>query len=208
MRALLFLFVFFSYTATAQWYVGGAAGVSFSNFKSKSPWKEVTSSGMALGLTAFKQIKPNVGLTIQLEYLQKGYYHKVCNTIYDKLQSNYLELPITLDYNFLVPSMENWKAHVGLGFYGGYWLSGKYKTKGFDDIDDNFDFSKEGYKRFDFGPGVMGRIEYILKNGSLSFDVRYEVGLMDMQKKVNDTANNTNRTLVLGLCYMKYLQKN
>jgi hypothetical protein len=208
MRVLAFFLLLFSHTVMGQWYVGGNVGVSFSNFKSKSPWKEVSNSSMTISVSAFKQVRPNTGLTVKLEYLQKGYYHKVCNTIYDKLEANYLEMPVMIDYNFIIPSLNNWKAHAGLGFYGAYWLTGKYKTRGFDSGDDRFDFKKQRYKRFDMGPGVMARIEYILKNGSVSLDSRYEIGLMDMQKGRNNNVANTNRTFVLGFTYMKYMQRN
>jgi len=97
------------------------------------------------------------------------------------------------------------KGHVDLGIYTAYWLSGKYKTKGFDDSSENFDFKKSNASRFDVGPNVGGRIEYILKNGSLSLDVRYEIGLLDLQKRANDNTRNTNRALVVGLYYLKPL---
>jgi len=90
----------------AQWYVGGKAAVSLSNYKSKTPWKEVSNSGLAAGITAYKQINTNFGLHVELEYIQKGYFHKVCNTLYDKLEANYLEIPIMLDYSFLIPSLK------------------------------------------------------------------------------------------------------
>jgi hypothetical protein len=208
MRKLLFLLLIFSHSATAQWRIGGKAGMSFSNIKTKINWKEASNTGIAASLMAYKQIRPNTGITIQIEYLQKGYYHKICNTIYDKLVANYLELPVTVDYNFDIPSLKNFRAHFGLGIYAAYWLSGKYKTKGFDSTEDKFDFDAQNYNRFDVGPAVMTRIAYLLNNGSLSLDVRYEVGLMDMQTKINDDTRNTNRSFVLGLCYLRYLQRN
>ena len=33
-------------------------------------------------------------------------------------------------------------------------------------------------------------------------DFRYEMGLIDLQKKVNDNTNNTNRAMVLGVSYL------
>lgn len=39
------------------------------------------------------------------------------------------------------------------------------------------------------------RIEYLLKNGSLSLDLRYALGLADLQKQVNDNTKNSNRAL-------------
>ncbi|MFZ6013086.1 MAG: porin family protein [Bacteroidota bacterium] len=189
------------FVCNAQWYVGGKAAVSFSNYKTKTPWKEVTNSGFAFGASAYKQINLKLGVNVELEYIQKGYLHKVCNTISDELQASYVEVPVAVDYGF--PLHEKFKAHASVGFYLAYWLSGKYKMQGFDTSSEDFDFRKNGAKRFDFGPNVGGRLEYMLKNASLSLDLRYEMGLLDLQKKVNDNTSNTNRALVIGISYMK-----
>lgn len=199
------IFILVAQSALAQWYIGGKAATSFSNYKTKTPWKEVSNSGLAVGFTAYRQINTHYGLHLELEYIQKGYFHKVCNTIYDKLEANYLEIPIMFDYTFIVPSLKNFKGHADLGIYAAYWLNGKYKTKGFDDTAEDFDFKKSGASRFDVGPNVGGRIEYILKKGSISLDVRYEIGLLDLQKRANDNTRNTNRALVIGLNYLKPL---
>jgi hypothetical protein len=146
-------------------------------------------------------------MSAELQYIQKGYYHKICNNIYDQLKANYLEVPIMMDYSFKVPALKNWKAHFNLGIYGAYWLSAKYKMKGFDQTSEDFDFQKSKALRFDFGPNAGGRIEYLLKNGMISLDFRYELGLLDLQKQVNDNTKNTNRAFVIGVTYLKPLLK-
>ncbi len=187
------------------WYVGPKAGITFSNYKSKTPWKEVTNMGYTAGVTAYKQINSHVGLNIELEYIQKGYYHKICNSITDELDANYIELPVLGDYTFLIPGLKNFKAHANLGFYSAYWLSAKYKMQGYDSDSEDFDFAKNNAKRFDFGPIGGGRIEYILKNASLSLDFRYELGLLDLQDAANDSTKNTNRAFIVGVSYLKIL---
>jgi hypothetical protein len=187
------------------WYIGGKAGATLSNYKTKTPWKEVSNVGYTVGFTAFRQLSSNVGINLELQYIQKGYYHKICNTISDKLLANYVEVPIMFDYAFIIPSLRNVKLHGTLGVYTAYWLSGKYKTEGFDDTDETLDFEKSGTKRFDFGPNGGGRLEYILSNGSISLDFRYELGLLDLQKKINDDTSNTNRALVVGISYLKII---
>ncbi|MBL0740907.1 porin family protein [Chryseolinea lacunae] len=204
--ALLLLFICTATVASAQiWYVGVKAGPTLSNYKTKTPWKEASNLGYTFGFTAFKQINSHVGVAFDLQYIQKGYYHKVCNTITDKLQAHYLEVPIVFDYTFILPGLKNLKLHGNVGVYTAYWLSGKYKTEGFDPgtTGDDFDFSQSGAKRFDFGPNVGGRLEYFLRNGSVSLDLRYELGLMDLQKKTNDDMNNVNRAFIIGFSYMK-----
>ena len=187
------------------WYVGPKAGITFSNYKSKTPWKEVTNMGYTAGVTAYKQINSHVGLNIELEYIQKGYYHKICNSITDELDANYIELPVLGDYTLLIPGLKNFKAHANLGFYSAYWLSAKYKMQGYDSDSEDFDFAKNNAKRFDFGPIGGGRIEYILKNASLSLDFRYELGLLDLQDAANDSTKNTNRAFIVGVSYLKIL---
>jgi hypothetical protein len=188
-----------------QWSLGGRAGVTFSNYKTKTPWKEVTNLGFDAGIIGFKQINSHIGLNLELHYIQKGYYHKICNSITDELKANYVEVPVMVDYAFIIPSLQNFKAHVNLGLYTAYWVSGTYKMKGFDATSEQFDFSKSHASRFDVGPGAGGRIEYILKNGSLSLDFRYEMGLIDLQKQAQDNTRNTNRAMVVGLSYLKLL---
>jgi hypothetical protein len=192
-------------SSAQSWYVGGKAGVTFSNYKTKTPWKEVSNMGYTAGLTAYRQMTSNLGLNLELQYIQKGYFHKVCNTITDKLEANYVEIPVMLDYTFIVPSLKNFKGHANLGFYTAYWVSGKYKMEGFDENSEEFDFDQSNASRFDFGPNVGGRIEYILNNGSLSLDLRYELGVIDLQKRINDDTANTNRALIFGISYLKLL---
>ncbi|HTJ52177.1 MAG TPA: porin family protein [Cyclobacteriaceae bacterium] len=205
-KILLLLFCLtLSINVFCQWYIGLKAGPTFSNYKSKTPWKEVTNLGFTVGATAYKQVNTHIGYMVDLQYIQKGYYHKICNSISDKLKANYIEVPIIFDYTFIIPSLRNFKAHGNLGLYTAYWLSGKYVDKGIDGTGDTFDFKKNKASRFDVGPNAGGRIEYILKNGSLSLDLRYELGLLDMQK-TNDNTNNTNRALIVGLTYYKFLK--
>lgn len=203
--ALVF-FILVAYTGTAQWYVGVKAGPTLSNYKTKTPWKEVSNFGYTLGAVAYKQMNANLGINFELVYIQKGYYHKICNTLYDKLKANYLEVPVMIDYTFIVPSLKNFKMHGNLGVYAAYWLSGKYVTK-IDEssFTEDFEFEDNDAARFDLGPNLGGRIEYILKNGSLSLDFRYELGLLDLQKRINDNTSNTNRAFVIGISYLKPL---
>jgi hypothetical protein len=208
MKNIILVFLIFSpIISHAQlWYVGANTGVSLSNYKAKTPWKEASNIGFTFGLKGFKQINSNFGLTLGLDYVQKGYYHKICNEIYDQLEADYVEVPVMIDYIFIVPSLQNWRGHFNLGVYGAYWVSAKYKMKGFDETTEEFDFEKSKASHFDFGPNAGGRIEYILNNGSLSLEFRYELGLADLQKQVNDNTKNTNRAFIVGISYLKAIR--
>ena len=192
--------------ATAQWSLGGKAGVTFSNYKTESPWKEVSNIGYTVGLAGYNQFNSNFGIHIELQYIQKGYNHQICDLYYDKLNGNYIEMPILLDYGFIIPGLDNFRAHLNLGAYVAYWVSGKYETKIDDEaFNETFEFEKSDASRFDFGPSGGARLEYIMKNGILSLDFRYEMGLVDLQKKVTDNTNNVNRAMVIGVSYLKTL---
>ena len=205
-KILVILFLITPVVCSAQlWFVGVKGGTTFSNYKARTPWKEVSNLGFTFGATAYKQTKRNWGFAFELTYIQKGYYHKVCNDIYDQLDANYLEVPVMADYSFIFPKLENLKAHLNFGIYGAYWLSGKYKMKGFDESSEEFDFIKSKATRFDVGPNIGGKIEYVLKNGSLNLDFRYEIGVLDLQNQANDETKNTNRAFVIGLSYMKMI---
>jgi hypothetical protein len=201
---LVILFTSIAFFASAQWSIGVKAGPTLSNYKTKTPWKEVSNMGYVFGFNGFKQMNEHLGIALELQYIQKGYYHKICNSISDKLKANYIELPLMIDYGVPIP-VKNFKAHANLGIYTAYWLSGKYQTKGFDTDDETFDFKKSNASRFDIGPNVGGRIEYLLKSGSVSLDFRYEIGLIDLQKKAGDNTSNTNRAMVIGISYLKPL---
>jgi hypothetical protein len=203
-KLILSLFISIPIVAQAQlWSIGAKAGTTFSNYKTKTPWKEVSNMGFTFGAIAFKQVNSNIGLQLELQYTQKGYYHKVCDGITDQLEANYLEVPIMLDYGFIIPALDNFKAHLTAGIYTAYWISGKYKMEGFDQASEDFDFEKSEASRFDIGPNAGGRIEYILRNGSVSLDFRYEMGLLDLQKKLNDDTRNNNRAWIIGISYLK-----
>lgn len=205
-KILLPLFVFISSTTIAQWSVGGKAGVTFSNYKTKTPWKEASNLGYTFGVAGYSKFNDNFGFNIELQYIQKGYNHQICDTFYDKLKATYIEIPMLLDYGFSVPGVENLKIHANLGFYSAYWLSGEYETKIDDEgFTETFEFEDSGASRFDFGPSGGARLEYLLKHSSISLDFRYEMGLIDLQKKVSDDVSNVNRAMVVGVSYLMML---
>jgi len=199
MRLTILMLACISSPVVAQWHLGGKIGVSFSHYESKVTCTEVPKTGLFAGVTAVRDMGDHLGLGIDLLYIQKGYYHKVCNTIYDKLDANYVELPVQLTYRFVV--FKNFQAAFNLGVYSAFWLSGRYRMQGFDASVE--EVSLEAFNRLDFGPGGGGRIQYILRQGSMSLDFRYARGLVDMATNPNDDTKNINRCFTVGVAYMK-----
>src|SRR5882757_3644577 len=76
---LILAITFITSTSFAQnWYIGITAGPTFSNYKTKTPWKEVSNIGYAFGATAYKQTSANFGMTFGLQFIKKGYNHVIC----------------------------------------------------------------------------------------------------------------------------------
>src|SRR5688572_499603 len=136
-KLVLILLIAVSISTQAQiWYVGGKAGATFSNYKAKTPWNEITNMGYTAGLSFFKQTKNNWGVSFELQYIQKGYHHKVCDGISDKLEATYIELPVMIDYAFIFPSAQNFKMHFNVGCYAAYWMTAEYKLEGYSETDE------------------------------------------------------------------------
>jgi hypothetical protein len=201
---LILLFSLALHKASAQWFVGVKAGTVLANYKSPTYFKSAYKQGLLFGVTASKKINYDFEVQINAEYVQKGYYHYVCNTIYEKFETTFIQFPVLLGYN--VPLADKLKLHLKAGGYGAWWLSGRYKTSGFNPSDDNFDFSAREARRFDFGPVAGAEIEYLLLNGNLfGLEFRYDLGLQDMETSV-DSGTNTNRMMYLGAHYKFILQ--
>ena len=67
-RNLFILLLFPVITANAQqWSVGGKAGVTFSNFKTKTPWQEVSNIGYSVGLAGYNKFNENFGFNIEVQ---------------------------------------------------------------------------------------------------------------------------------------------
>jgi hypothetical protein len=192
--------VFASQIALAQWYIGGRSGITLSNYKSRTSLTEVSNKGIALGVSAYKLIKAHAGVHIGLDYVEKGYQHQVCSTISDRLETAYLEMPFMFDYSF--PLIHNFRCHARAGGYAAYWMTARYKAEGYDGATGKFDFKKNQAKRFDYGPSLGLLIDYTLNNSKLGVEVKYEIGMMDMQDTASDNTRNVNRTWLIGIVYL------
>jgi hypothetical protein len=202
---LIIVIAFASNDVFAQWHVGGKGGVVLADYKSPTNFKSAYKQGFMVGITASKQINYDFDIQINLEYAQKGYHHYVCNTIYEKLETTFLQVPLIISYN--VPVAEKLKLHLKVGGYGAFWLSGSYKSEGYKPSGDSFDFNSRGAKRFDFGPVGGAEIEYLLLNGNIfGIEFRYDLGLQDMES-IEESGKNTNTMMFGGVYYKFILQK-
>jgi hypothetical protein len=206
MKPFLIIICCFSIQSSlAQWHVGGRAGITYSDYKSPTTFKSTPIQGKTVGLTAVKKLSYDFSLHVNLEYIEKGYHHLVCNTIYEKLQTTFVQIPLMLSYN--IPVAEKLKFQIKLGGYGAYWVGGKYKSEGYNPSTTEFDFKRMEATRVDFGINGGAQIEYLLLNGNLfGIDLRYDLGLRDMESGVG-SGKNTNKGWVAGLNYRFLLGK-
>jgi hypothetical protein len=87
------------------------------------------------------------------------------------IRLNYLIIPVTLKYYF-------GKFHLGWGFHGGYLLSARATTDGFDNNRDVTDGLLKA--QFGFQAGMAMRI-----GGRTEFYTRYFRGISDVQKNTD-----------------------
>jgi hypothetical protein len=194
------------YTAAhSQWYAGGKTALTLSNYKTKTNWKEMLNPGTSIGLSAFNQMNNSTRITIGFEYVEKGYYHKVCNTISDKLETTFLEIPMMIDYRLPIHRLPNFQVHAKAGMYGALWLSGRYKSKGFTPVASSYDYKKNDAARLDFGPNAGAQFEYTLNNGILALEIKYEYGIRDLENSAHDNTSNINRCWMVGISYLRPL---
>jgi hypothetical protein len=193
------------YSVHAQWYVGGKAGVVLADYESPTEFKSTLKQGIMIGLTASGKLNYDFGIQLDLEYMEKGYHHYVCNTIYEKLETTFIQIPFMLSYN--IPFAEKLKVRVKAGGYAAWWLSAKYSMEGYKPSTTEYDFDARGAKRFDFGPSAGAEAEYLLHNGNVfGLEFRYDLGVQDMET-AEGGGSNTNRTMSAGLFYKFLLGK-
>jgi len=203
----LFIIIAFttSTSAFAQFSIGFKTGMSLADYSVKTKYTKANKGGLAAGIVLLNTLGKNIAVQADVMYVQKGYNHQICNQCYDKFVSTFLEIPVTLKYSFyvpkIIPKLENLKVHATGGFYFAHWLNAKYETKIFDDkITQKYAFS--GEKRGDFGPNFGAGLEYALFSGSLVFDYRYSLGLVDMSAPGSTNAQK-NKSAILSLTYLK-----
>jgi hypothetical protein len=197
MVVLLFLSAL---TSRAQTNVGIRAGINLSTYHYKfgstlSSYSSSNQTLITIGFPVEIRLKNCFALQIELNFIQKGFKgHLDIISIEEQFNSdntlivNWLELPILAKVNLRAK-----KGICGGFFLGpsiGYGLGG-YNKNSFiltqngvsstNVIDRELDFTKHSHSRFDIALNIGGEIS----NGGLFLDVRYQLGLMNMNNPIN-----------------------
>jgi len=203
-------FLLFAHTGYAQnMSVGVKGGLNLSHM-TKDINEPAFLMGVSPGLNFTYIYDTNYAITAELNFTMKGTKYWV-TTNFNHLRLNYIELPILCQYYFLCncckgshglsfckkekPCHKNCAGFVPKVFIGpavGYLIYAKDRD---NDV-------KVLYKKVDLSlVGGIGFNKYMSKNLWLTFDTRYQLGLLDIRKDDNLKEKTGVLSFNLGLTY-------
>ena len=224
---------FVGFAAQAQFSLTPKVGVGFSDVKFDQEAYKVDGQKMRVGILfgvgvnyAFSN---NFSIQPEVLFNSKGY--KAEETISgvkskEDLSLNYLEIPILARFSF---GGENFKAYINIGPSISFGLGGKYKTEGSlagvsFNKDSKVKFGKEPANytgddfyvdnSLDFGAQAGGGVLYKVGFGFLNLDLRYGLGLANLEDKVDGPAGSSidadgkNSQIAISLGYQIPLGRN
>ncbi|MFK8102710.1 MAG: porin family protein [Saprospiraceae bacterium] len=206
-----------TFTSFAQLSVGVRGGV---NFATQSISGDDASSLSLDGITGlFIAIPVEIGITEnfsvqpELTYLQKGSSFSFDILGFNTESSttlNYFELPVLAKYKFV--KTDDLGVYAAAGPTFGYALGGESKVsiQGVEETTD-FDFDaeeNEDFNRFDLGLSLGAGVEYKAGPGSIVLDLRYVLGLSNLNGGENDGVTTKNNGFAASIGYMLTLGNN
>jgi hypothetical protein len=165
----------------------GLGNVSGDSAKADPGWSKKMRLGFGGGAMVEYKFTPMIAARLELLYLMKGVKYD-SGSVKWSVKADYLEFPLTLQ---VTPQM---KGKVQPSFFAGPYLgmllSAKQKSEGYEDADLNVetDVKDSLMKKTDFGITVGAGLNYLMKKGALTFDIRYDLGMSKVRKLV-DTDN-------------------
>ncbi len=165
--------------------IGIKGGVNVYNVHNDNNIKYDSKIGFNIGLLGHIHLNKNVAIQPEIVYSAQGAKYTVNNeeTIY---KLDYVNIPVLFQY------MWDNGLRIQAGPQVGFLLSGKSKTNS-TTVDHKADLKPIDFA-VSFGAG------YIHPATGLGIDVRYNLGLSDINK--NSTVVSTNRGLQVGLFYI------
>lgn len=157
-----------------------------------------------IGINDYLSIASEIGLTVrQNQSLTRKISSPV--DIYF-LRQSYLEVPIAL--KAILPTKEV-QPYLGLGIQMGYGLKIWYHFR--DDriwMRDKIEFDSSGISRLDFGISIGGGLERrLMKKQKLFLDLRYYLGLLDIDRDADSNIYNQGMVLSIGCLFPIYFFK-
>jgi len=192
---LLFAIVFalFAQIGNAQVF-GIKGGVNFANMSFSSSQMNVSPKsivGFHFGPVADFKLQESLYFNTGVLYSLKG-AKSGSGELTGTDKSNYLEIPLNLAYKFSINETSDF--FIQAGPYLAYGLSNKDETD-----NESTDLFKEGLmKRFDFGLGFGGGVEF----GAIVTSLNYELGLANLNDDPTYDGKIKNKVFQISIAYM------
>lgn len=143
-----------------------------------------------VGLTTDFALTHNLFIFTGLDFQTKGAKYASKSSTDIKSNPVYVQIPVSIGYKYDVSSST--KLVLNAGAYAAYGVAGKIKT-GPDKAKESI-FSKDGFKRFDYG--LLGGIG--LEVGKIAINAGYEYGLANINHASVPKITNRNPYLTVG----------
>lgn len=192
------IFALFVQIANAQTF-GVKGGVNFANVSFSGSGMDVSPksiTGFHIGAVADFQLKESLHFNTGLLYSGKGFkmdYSDGETSVSMTESFNYLDIPLNLAYLF--PINDKYDVFIQAGPYLAYALSGKDKV---GSETSNIDFKENGMKRFDYGLGIGGGVQF----GAIVASLNYQLGLANLNDDSTMDAKLKNKVFQVSLAYM------
>jgi hypothetical protein len=181
----------------AQARIGVFGGISTGKLLTEAPDGDSTTDdddpllGIVLGLTMHRQLSNGFVFAPEAMYVTKGYADENSD---GKLSMSYLEVPLLFRKSFAGSGTVT--PFITAGPQVSLQLSCKlFDEDGDDDIScDDFYGDDESFSKFDAGLVFGGGIT----TGNLSFGIRYDLGLMNIDEASGWTSKNRSLQLLVG----------
>lgn len=184
-------------------------GVGGDNKDAREDFNETVKSNTGLQAGVVLNLAVNDLLSFQPELLfsQKGFkVEESDGGVNMELvrKASYLEVPVLAKFTF---GSEALRGFATMGPYAGYWLGGNESFRvNSTEINEDVDFDNEDYNRLDVGGSFGVGMAYQLGAGALNLDVRYSLGLSDVNKYDSNGRDGepklTNRVFGISLAYL------
>ncbi len=200
--AVTFMILFcWIHESRAQVFAGLKAGPSFSSVSASTQYKESVIPGLHVGLVGNFWINSTWSFQAEALYNQKGYNYIICDDCYDRLSLTYMEMPLMARYRAW-PVSTNFIMNLGIGFYGAYLLSGKYRTDiGDGELVETLDMAGDR-QRLDAGMLFDVGLERQVSKGKMLIDLRFQPGFMNTGVFPGESKSQRNVTLMLSVSYL------
>ncbi len=185
------VFIIISIPIFGQFSIGIQGGSNFSkmDFSNNSAYRftEINyTQGFIGGLVLQFLGEKHAGVQFEFNYSQRGWVENDtvgANNLKIKNQMDYLELPIMTHVNI---GGGKFRGLFNLGPYVAYALNRRITTTDVEtgtEVSEEYTFHNDRDNQLDFGLLLGGGFEYRFKLGKLAAEVRYSIGLGDIDKQ-------------------------